>query len=85
MGKIFGILMIVMGVWVGLTVYTEGVDRAFGGLFGRLGLAGPRAESSRAVSAGEGELRSPAKRIGDRVGSSYRFYEDRTQRLSGGE
>ncbi len=33
MGKIFGILLIVVGVWVGITVFTEGTDRAFGGLF----------------------------------------------------
>ncbi len=31
MGKALGILAIVIGVWVGLTVYLEGVDHAFGG------------------------------------------------------
>ncbi len=34
MGKVFGILAIVIGAWVGLTVYLEGVDHAFGGAFG---------------------------------------------------
>lgn len=31
MGKAFAILLIVVGIWVGLEVYTEGVDGAFGG------------------------------------------------------
>jgi hypothetical protein len=32
--RAFGILAIVIAVWVGLTVYLEGVDHAFGGAFG---------------------------------------------------
>jgi hypothetical protein len=31
--KAFGILLVVIGIWVGLTVYLEGVDEAFGGAF----------------------------------------------------
>jgi hypothetical protein len=31
--KAFGILAILIGIWVGLTVYMEGVDNAFGGAF----------------------------------------------------
>jgi hypothetical protein len=33
MAKIFGILVIVVAVWVGLTIFNEGTDAAFGGLF----------------------------------------------------
>ena len=33
MGKLFGILVIVLGVWLGLKVFTEGADTMFGGLF----------------------------------------------------
>lgn len=33
MGKIFVLVMIVVGIWAGMTIYTEGTDRAFGGLF----------------------------------------------------
>jgi hypothetical protein len=33
MGKIFGILFIVVAIWVALEVFTEGVDGAFGGVF----------------------------------------------------
>lgn len=33
MRKVFGILAIVLGIWIGIEVYTQGADRAFGGLF----------------------------------------------------
>ena len=33
MGRIAVIGLMVLGIWVGLTVYNEGVDRAFGGIF----------------------------------------------------
>ena len=33
MGRIAVIGVMVLAIWVGLTVYNEGVDRAFGGLF----------------------------------------------------
>jgi hypothetical protein len=32
MGRLFGILLVVLGLWIGLTIYTEGTDRAFGGI-----------------------------------------------------
>jgi hypothetical protein len=32
-GKAVGILLMVIGIWVGVTVYLEGVDEAFGGAF----------------------------------------------------
>ncbi len=33
MSKLFGILAIVLGMWVGAEVLNKGVDQAFGGLF----------------------------------------------------
>lgn len=33
MGKWVGIAFIVLGIWIGMTIFTEGTDRAFGGLF----------------------------------------------------
>ena len=39
MGKFLGILAIVIGVWVGMEVMTQGVDHAFGGLFAKAGLS----------------------------------------------
>lgn len=43
MGKAFGILLIVVAIWIGLEVYTEGVDGAFGG---RLAFLAPAASRS---------------------------------------
>jgi len=37
MAKIFGILLIVVGVWIGLEIYTNGMDEAFGGVFASFG------------------------------------------------
>jgi hypothetical protein len=31
--KIFGVLLIVLGVWVGMEIYNKGMDGAFGGAF----------------------------------------------------
>lgn len=39
MGRVFGILFIVVAIWVGLEVYTEGVSGAFGGALVEVGLA----------------------------------------------
>ena len=39
MGRMLGILAIVLGVWLGVEVMTKGVDHAFGGLFARFGLS----------------------------------------------
>jgi hypothetical protein len=33
MGRIFGILFIAVGIWVGLEIYLEGTRNAFGGAF----------------------------------------------------
>ncbi len=39
MGRIFGILFIVLAIWTGLEIYNEGTSGAFGGALVRLGLA----------------------------------------------
>ena len=33
MGRIFGILLMGLGIWVGLEIYLEGTQNAFGGAF----------------------------------------------------
>jgi hypothetical protein len=68
MQKIFGVLLILLGVWVAIEVYTNGTDRAFGGLF-----AGhSRGQASVSES---GPLTSRAR---DRVSGAYRTHEERT-------
>ncbi len=59
MAKVFGILMIVLGVWVGIEIYTKGTHEAFGGALAWLG-----GESSSSASA---DHRSPVRRIEDKV------------------
>lgn len=67
MAKVFGILLIVLGIWVGLEVMTNGSAGAFGGLFAKVGLVdqeqapAPTAQRAanavgRAYSAGENRV-----------------------------
>ena len=41
MAKVFGILLIVLGVWLGIEVMTKGTDGAFGGIFAQGGASVP--------------------------------------------
>jgi hypothetical protein len=36
MGRIFGIVLVLIAIYVGMTVYTEGIENAFGGAFAPL-------------------------------------------------
>ncbi len=65
MARVIGILFIVVGIWVGLEVYTEGVEGAFGGMF---------AVWTKPLSATDVDYadayRSNLKRVGDSVQQS---------------
>jgi hypothetical protein len=56
MAKVLGILMIVLGVWIGLEIFTQGMESAFGGIFAT-------GDQSATREAAE----SPAQRIRARV------------------
>jgi hypothetical protein len=56
MAKVFGILLIVLGVWVGMEIFTKGTDGAFGGIFAAEG------SSSAAIEDG-----SPLSRASERM------------------
>lgn len=71
MGKLFAIVLIVIAVWVGLTVYTQGTDQAFGGLFARF-------SGSSALDAPA--TRSTPHRAGDAFQRAYDESEDRVDR-----
>jgi hypothetical protein len=66
MGKVFGILLIVVAVWVGLTIFNEGTDAAFGGLF---------AGGGKEVANGSG--RPLPRRVEESVRKAYREHEER--------
>jgi hypothetical protein len=70
MQKVFGMLLIVGGLWLGLEVYQKGVAGAFGGLFARAGLA-------EAPAPGAEPYRPPGERAADRVRGAYQAGWDR--------
>ena len=73
MGRIFGILLMVIGLWVGAEVYTEGVDGAFGG---RLAfLVEGEGES------GPADTRTTGVRVHDAVSSARAEADARREKL----
>lgn len=72
MQRVFGILVIVVGIWVGLEVYNEGTAGAFDGLFVRLGMA-EEADPDEPHS-------TPGERAADRLRSAYQKGMDRGER-----
>ena len=74
MGKILAIVLMVIGIWVAVTVYSEGTDRAFGGLF-----AGSLGSSTVDVT----ETRSTPQRAGEAVQRAYDESQDRFDRALG--
>ncbi len=67
MARVIGILFIVAGIWVGLEVYTEGVEGAFGGMFA--GWTKPLSATDFDLDYAD-EYRSNLKRVGDSVQQS---------------
>jgi hypothetical protein len=72
MGKIFGILVIILGIWIGLTIYTEGTHQAFGGIFASFGESGSPTEVS--------DTRNPLQRIRERSQQAQDEGYDRVER-----
>jgi hypothetical protein len=75
MGKIFGILLVVVGIWLGLEVYQNGIQGAFGGALATLG-----------SSADEHAIRDPRsvpQRAGDAVERAHAEAEARLERMLG--
>ncbi len=72
MGRMFGLVLLLVSVWVGVEVYTRGLEGAFGGA-----LASFAADDSPAHRARE--------KLSDRVESAargaHRFAEERRDRL----
>lgn len=64
MGKVIGILILVIAVWVGMEIFTKGMDSAFGGL---LAMGGEATPAQRAAEARGAPHQTPVQRIGARV------------------
>lgn len=71
MGRIFGILFIGLGIWVGLEIYLEGTQNAFGGVFASHQVEG---EAPR-------DTRTNPQRAGDSVKSARALEAERRERL----
>lgn len=67
MGKIFGILLIVVAIWVGLTIFNEGTHAAFGGLF---------ASSKEAADVSGRPL---PRRVEASVSKAFQAHDERTR------
>ncbi len=72
MGKVFAILLIVFAVWIGLSIFTEGTDRAFGGLLSRF---------APALAEGQArDTRAPLERVRERAEAARDLQLDRIER-----
>ena len=67
MGKLIGIGLIVLGIWVGLEVYTEGTDRAFGGILARFGASSQEQAVERPLDNVRGIARGARDEQMDRI------------------
>ena len=59
MQRIIGLALLVVAIWVGITIYTEGTSNAFGGLLARFGSTPGHDASSvlKRVEAGTAQAR----------------------------
>lgn len=75
MGKAFGLLFIVGLLWVGLEIYNEGTEEAFGGAFASI-------DSESTESDGEPRLTVPG-RAGRAVERARQTADERLERQLG--
>ena len=74
MGRLFGIIVIVAGLWAAAEIYNEGTANAFGGALTRLGMV---------QAAQPGEEQHVGQRAGNRVSKSQAEAEARRNRMLG--
>ncbi len=72
MGKVFVMLLIVLAVWIGLSIFTEGTDRAFGGLLSRFAPASAEGQAR--------DTRAPLERVRERAEAARQQQLDRIER-----
>jgi hypothetical protein len=75
LSRLFGLILFILAIYVGITIYTEGVHGAFGGIFVKLGM-----QPAAADPAGTGpfglDSRPISSPITDRVEERWRDYID---------
>lgn len=76
MGKLFGIVVIVAGLWAGAEIYNEGSANAFGGALVRAGMVEP---------ARPGKKQRMSLRVESTVGKAQADAEERRTRMLGEE
>lgn len=67
MSRIFGLGLMLAALYVGLTIYTEGTDRALGGIFASAPVAPDTESSGRSAASRLGAGRPLTERIRERV------------------
>ncbi len=72
MGKVFAILLVVFAVWVGLSIFTEGTEHAFGGMLSRFAPALAEGQSR--------DSRAPLERVRERAEAAREAQLDRIER-----
>jgi hypothetical protein len=71
MGKVFGILLVVVGLWAGAEIYTKGTANAFGGIFA----------SGDGAAAEAAEAQPMSRRSGAKVAGAHADADARRNRL----
>ncbi len=74
MGKIFGILLMVVGIWVGLEIYQKGTQEALGGHLAFLG---------GSDDLGNIDRRTMPQRAGDAARKAHQLADERRSPLLG--
>jgi hypothetical protein len=74
MGKLFGIVVIVVGLWAGAEIYTEGTANAFDGALARMGIV---------ETAKPSEEQRTGQRVGRKVGKNHAEADARRNRMLG--
>lgn len=76
MGRFFGFLCLVISLWIGMTIYSEGIENAFGGIFSAIDEG--KAEDGGAYVV---DGRTLPQRFGDRVQEQLEVDVTRTERV----
>ena len=79
MGRLFGFAMIVIGMWIGLTIYTEGIEGVTGRVESLVSTSSDASEGGAKAEQEGAERRSLPQRVGDVVDSEM---EKRAQLVS---